>query len=126
MEELLRGTGRTTRMMRDAVRYSQNGYKVFVVVHSHDFIYHLKKVVESTENITFCVWNLDNYPVDSIRGFNDSIMLVDHYVLERFLNCTQSGHSIFFTQEFINFINKQREIKSIFEKYKNIVKIINQ
>lgn len=83
-----RQTGRTTRMLIDAIHYTTLGKKVFIVVASYAQAINLKSNINcniiNDLDINFILHNSPtlDWNTLTIKGIKDCVVLVDHYVIE--------------------------------------------
>jgi hypothetical protein len=143
--EMLRKSGSTTKMLNDAYNFYQKGYNVIILGYNQRQIDYFKEMLppETTEKITisynnntgeysehtiisnkitFKTFSLND--VDFAHGMGHCVILVDHYVMEQFMSCTQSGYSLFTPIEYSVFIQRQQQIKHDREQLNKIREIL--
>jgi len=82
MNDPLRGTGRTTRMLQKAAWLAKNGRRVVVVMDHPSQSRDIGQVMSGVEVVSsrHCTWSWHGM---RMQGFSDdTIFLVDHYALE--------------------------------------------
>jgi hypothetical protein len=138
--EMLRKSGRTTKMLNDAYNFYQKGYNVIILGYNQRQIDYFKEMLppemmnkikisydttsgvytDISNKITFKTFNLDTF----VHDMGNCVILVDHYVMEQFMSCTQSGYSLFTPIEYSVFIQRQQQIKHDREQLNKIREIM--
>ena len=137
---MLRKSGRTTKMLNDAYNFYQKGYNVIILGYNQRQIDYFKEMLppemmnkikisydttsgvytDISNKITFKTFNLDTF----VHDMGNCVILVDHYVMEQFMSCTQSGYSLFTPIEYSVFIQRQQQIKHDREQLNKIREIM--
>ena len=93
MNEGLRRSGRTTRMLQEAIDYAKKGRAVYVIAATHNHAQNLERTLHYYFNITEDL-GIKFETFDSLRTFDEQafilhgahpncVVLIDHYAIER-------------------------------------------